>query len=136
MWGNLTSVPDSGDVLNTFTIVSLIVFSVVFLAAGVLSARPGTPPIGTHYSRRFIKRATAILGWAAGIGLFFLLIRLLQINPISFGTPLWIVLSWLLLIGAAAYVGITSAADKETRRQNRAAGRPATPKRPARKLRT
>ncbi|HWV25542.1 MAG TPA: hypothetical protein VNZ58_15265 [Thermomicrobiales bacterium] len=135
MWDTLTSVPDSGDVLNAFAVLSLVVFGAIFLAAGVFSARPKTPPLGELYSRRFIKQSTAILGWASGIGLFFLLIRLLQIDPISFGRPIWIAFSWILLIASMAYVGFTSIADKETRRKNRAAGAPTTPRRPARKRR-
>lgn len=125
MWTTLTSVPEPGEVLNAFAIVSLIVFGAIFLAAAVYSARPGTPPFGADYSRPFIKRATAVLGWASGIGLFFLIIRLLQINPLSFGTTLWVVLSWILLLLCLVYVGLTSVADRAEQRLDRPGEPPA-----------
>jgi len=123
MWETLTSVPDSGDVLNGFAIVSTIIFGVVFLLAAMYSTRPGIPPIGDIYSRAFIQRSAAILAWISGIGLFFLLIRFLQINPGSFGLPIWILITLVLLVAALAYVGVTSTSDRRRRRQNRAGHR-------------
>jgi hypothetical protein len=42
--------------------------------------------------------------WVFGTGLFFFLIRLLQINPFTFGEPIWM---WLSLLAVAIlFVGI------------------------------
>lgn len=123
MWETLTSVPDSEDVLNSFAIVSTVIFGMVFLFAAVYSTRPGTPPIGELYSRPFIQKSAAILAWISGIGLFFLLIRLLQINPGSFGLPIWIALTLVVLAVALVYLGVRSTEDRRRRQQNRASHR-------------
>lgn len=133
MWDTLTDVPGSGDVLNTFAIVSLFAFGVIFLATAVYSSRPWTPPIGEHFSRRFIKQAAMTLGWISGIGLFFMLIRLLQINPASFGLPIWTALTWIALIVILVYLGWKARTDHETRKRNQASHRPEASRRPVRK---
>lgn len=135
MWNTLTSVPEAGDVFNVFAVVSMVVFGVVFLASAVYSARPWTPPLGNVYSRRFIRHSATILGWVAGIGLFFLLIRLLQINPITFGLPIWTLITLVVIIIALIYVGITSVRDRQNRRLNQAGHRTGQVKRrPVRSL--
>ena len=123
MWSALTSVPDGNDVINTFSIVSMLVFGLVFLLSAVYSARPWTPPLGEMQSRRFVRRSATLLGWISGIGLFFLLIRLLQINPISFGFPIWTLITMFALVAALIYVGVASNQDRETRRKNQAGHR-------------
>jgi hypothetical protein len=136
MWSALTSVPESGDVINMFAVVSMLIFGLVFLLAAVFSARPWTPPLGEMYSRRFIRRSATILGWIAGIGLFFLVIRLLQINPLTLGLPIWTMLTLIALGIALVAIGLSSRRDREIRRLNRS-GRPASKlkRRPVRKAR-
>jgi hypothetical protein len=116
----LTTRPGSDEVLDAFTIISLIVFGIVLVAAGFYSARPWAPPFGAPFSKHFVRRSATLLGWPAGIGLFFVIIRIVQIDPATFGRPIWIVFSWVALIAAAVYVGMRAPQDREMKRRNKA----------------
>ena len=136
MWSALTSVPEAGDVLNVFAVVSMLIFGLFFLLAAIYSARPWTPPIGEIYSRRFVRQSATILGWISGIGLFFMLIRILQINPATLGLPIWTLLTLIALAAALVMIWFTSRQDREKRRLNRSGHRAsAVTRRPVRKAR-
>jgi hypothetical protein len=120
----LTTRPTGDDVLNLFAIVSLAVFAIVVLASGFYSARPWAPPFGERHSRRFIQRGATMLAWPAGLGLFFLIIRLLQIDPATFGRPIWIVLSWIALVVTLVALALLAPKDREAKRLRKAGHRP------------
>jgi hypothetical protein len=120
----LTTRPTGDEVLNPFAIISLAVFAIVVLASGFYSARPWSPPFGETQSRRFVQRAATLLAWPAGLGLFFLVVRLLQIDPATFGRPIWIVLSWIALIVTAGALAFLAPKDREAKRRRRAGHRP------------
>lgn len=120
----LTTRPTGDEVLNAFAIISLLVFGVVLIVAGFYSARPWAAPFGEAFSRHFVSRAATMLAWPAAFGLFFLLIRLLQIDPATFGRPIWIVLSWLALAAAAIAIGIAAPRDREAKKLRKAGHRP------------
>ena len=100
-WDYLTTQPASGDVLDGFTIVFAALMLLGFVVTAYVHYRPWTRPFGTMFRRRSVLKATTIGMWVFGIGLFFFLIRLLQINPFSFGEPIWM---WLSLLGVVAFV--------------------------------
>ena len=101
-WDYLTTPPASADVLDAFTILYLVLFLVGFVVCAYLYYRPWTKPFGRVFRRTSVMKATGIGMWIFGIGLFFFLIRILQIDPISFGQPIWM---WLSLIAAVIYLG-------------------------------
>lgn len=130
----LVTRPTGDDVLNPFAIVSLVVFTLVLLAAGFYSTRPWAAPLNDQFSRHFVSRAAAMLAWPAGAGLFFLVIRLLQIDPATFGRPIWIVLAWLALIAIAIATGIAAPTDRAAKRLRKSGHRPSQlSRRPVRK---
>jgi hypothetical protein len=130
----LTTRAASDDVLNLFAVISLAVFALVLIASGFYSARPWSPPLGEPFSRHFVRRAANLLGWPAGIGLFFLIIRLLQIDPATFGRPIWIVLSWIALLAALIVVAFIAPKDHAAKRLRKAGHRPSQlARRPVRK---
>lgn len=136
MWNELTSVPDSNEVLGPWSIAALVLFSLVFIAAGFFSARPWARPLGEHYSRRFVERWTRILGWISGVGLFLVIIRYLQINPVGLGLPIWTVMTLAALGMAIIVMTLTSAADRAARRLHKAGHRPSQiARRPVRRRR-
>ena len=102
-WSYLTTQPASDDVLDGFTIVYAIVMLVGFIIAAYVHYRPWTKPFGRMFRRRAVLRATLLAMWVFGTGLFFFLIRLLQINPFSFGEPIWM---WLSLLAVVVLVGL------------------------------
>ncbi len=101
-WDYLTTPPASEDVLDAFTIIYLVVFLAGFIAAAYVYYRPWTKPFGRLFRRKVVKRACNIAMWVFGIGLFFFLIRLLQINPLSFGEPIWM---WLSVVAVIVMLG-------------------------------
>lgn len=133
MWNELTSVPDSDEVLSLTSVAVSCVFALVFIAAAFYSARPSAKPLGEQYSRRFIRWSTTLLGWISGAGLFLAIIRFLQINPATLGLPIWSLLVFLALIVAIVVIVVRAPADRETRRRNRARNRHS--RRPARRPR-
>jgi hypothetical protein len=105
-WDYLTTPPASGEVLDAFAVIYLAVFLVGFVVAAYLYYRPWTRPIGRMFRRRAVIKATGVAMWVFGIGLFFFLIRLLQIDPFTFGRPIWMWLSVLAVIGLAVWIGL------------------------------
>lgn len=98
-WDYLTTQPISGDVLDGFTIVYAALFALGFIASAYFYYRPWSPPVGKVFRRRSVVTATGVAMWVFGIGLFFFLIRILQINPFTFGEPIWM---WLSILGVVA----------------------------------
>lgn len=110
--------PSTDQANHWLALLSLAVFAIGVIAATVISTRPSLPPFGGKHTKQFVVRACTIVGWICGVGLFFGIIRLLQIDPATLGRPIWIVLSWIALIGAVGYLVYVSPADREQRRIN------------------
>jgi hypothetical protein len=104
-WDYLTTPPASGDVLDAWTIIFLAFFLVGFVFAAYTYYRPWTKPFGRLFRRRAVMKVCNIAMWIFGAGLFFFLIRLLQINPLTFGEPIWLWLCFLAALGLLAWVG-------------------------------
>lgn len=101
-WDYLTTAPASDDVLDAFTILYVVVFLGGFVAAVYLNSRPWTKPFGTMFRRTAVRKASNMAMWVFGAGFFFFLIRLLQINPLSFGNPIWM---WLSVLAVLVMIG-------------------------------
>lgn len=97
-WSYLRGAPGDGPLFDPLMIAILVVFAVGFIASAYASARPKMAIFKRRVHRRNVMRSTAVLMWVCGIGLFFGLIRLLQINPASFGERIWIYLTFLVLL--------------------------------------
>lgn len=101
LWTWLNTPPALPDVLDPFAIAYAAVFTLGFLAAAYLAGPAGsTLARDTHHADAIHHWSTVGL-WLFGPGLFFLVIRLLQINPLSFGEPIWLIGSLLALLIAA-----------------------------------
>ena len=105
-WDYLTTPPVSGDVFEAFSIVYLALFLGGFILSAYVYYRPWTKPFGRLFRRKAVMKATGIAMWVFGIGLFFFLIRLLQINPMTLGEPLWMWLSVLAVLAMIAWIGV------------------------------
>ncbi len=96
-WNSLTTAPNSGDVLQPFAVIYAFIFVAGFVISTYLYYRPWTRPVGQRYRRKSVIMAMGIAMWVFGIGVFFFLIRLLQIDPLTFGRPIWM---WLSVLAA------------------------------------
>ena len=102
-WDNLTMTPAAEDVFRLPAIVFFAVFAIGFVASAVMSnhgaRRFGTNPV----KRRAIQHLAGIALYVFGAGLFFFGVRALNINPFSFGSPIWMWLSVLAVVVLAVY---------------------------------
>lgn len=110
--------PSSEQANHWLAILSLVLFAIGVVATGVISTRPSLPPFDGRYTKRFVVRACTIIGWICGAGLFFGIIRMLQIDPGTLGRPIWIVLTWIALAAAIGWIIYRAPADREQRRRN------------------
>lgn len=101
-WDFLTSAPPEADVLSSAAILFAIVFAGGFLLSSIISYRPRLAI--KYFRKRRVSRAGGILMWVFGIGLFFFLIRLMQINPITLGNRIWMVLMTIIAFAVVVCV--------------------------------
>lgn len=114
-WDYLTSTPVAGEIFGPFSALFLLLFAAGFIAAAYLYYRPWTGPVGTYLRRKTVRKASTIALWVFGTGLFFFLIRLLQINPFTFGQRIWIYLCFLAFLGMAALFAVRFRSAREER---------------------
>ncbi|MDQ3541176.1 MAG: hypothetical protein M3440_10840 [Chloroflexota bacterium] len=114
-WDYLTSTPVAGEIFGPFSALFLLLFATGFIVASYLYYRPWTKPVGVLFRRKTVRKASTIALWVFGTGLFFFLIRLLQINPFSFGQRIWIYLCFLAFLGMAALFAVRFRAAREER---------------------
>ncbi len=102
-WDYLTTIPGSNEVFGPFAIGFLILFGATFLVALVIYSGGGRRIIPNPVLRRMARRWSSIALAVSGFGLFFFLIRVLQINPFNFQMRIWLWLSLLLYLVMAIY---------------------------------
>ncbi len=101
LWSWLNTPPTAGDVLDPFGVVCVIVFAIGFLTCAYLSG-PGVQRISRNPIQLAGLRHWATVGlWVFGPGLFFFTVRAMQINPLSFGEPIWLVGNGIALVVVA-----------------------------------
>jgi cell division protein FtsW (lipid II flippase) len=96
LWSWLTTPPTYESVLDPFAALYLAVFSIGFVFSAYASG-PGANRFDHDARFEGMQRwATAGIG-VFGAGLFFFAVRALQINPLSFGAPIWMLASVIAL---------------------------------------
>ncbi|MEJ7761198.1 MAG: hypothetical protein WKF80_00220 [Thermomicrobiales bacterium] len=103
-WDYQTTVPGPDDVFGPFSTAYLILFAIGLVASIVVYNDGARRFFRNGLQRRFAQRASGYAMIIFGMGLFFFLIRWLQINPFTFGARIWLYLSFLSLIGFALAV--------------------------------
>ena len=102
-WDYLRTVPGPNEVFGPFSTAYLILFIVGLILAIVVyngwTKQRFKDPVLHRMARKWAGIAIVIFG----LGLFFFLIRWLQINPFGFGRRYWLWLTLLALVGLAAY---------------------------------
>jgi drug/metabolite transporter (DMT)-like permease len=97
-WDYLTSAPVPGEIFGPFSALFLLLFASGFIAAAYVYYHPWVRPVGEYVRRTTARRAASIALWVFGAGLFFFLVRLLQINPFTFGERIWLYLCLLAFL--------------------------------------
>ncbi|MCA9832621.1 MAG: hypothetical protein KC435_01615 [Thermomicrobiales bacterium] len=110
--------PTPDEANHWLALLSLAIFTVGTVGAAILATRPGSWPFNGRYTQGFVSKVCGWVGWMSGIGMFFGIIRLLQIDPITLGRGIWILLSWLALIAVSVWLWRQAPADRETRGLN------------------
>jgi hypothetical protein len=94
-WDYLTTTHGQNEVFGPFAVGFLILFGSVFLLAIVFYSGGGKRLVPDPVLRRMVRKWSSIALAVTGVGLFFFLIRLLQINPFNFQMRIWL---WLCLV--------------------------------------
>ncbi len=97
----LGTLPASGDVFGPFAIGFAVVFAIGFLATVVVYNGGGRPLFPNNVLFRMARKWA---GWGLcvfGLGLFFFVIRALQINPFGFGKHAWL---WICILLALVWI--------------------------------
>lgn len=115
----LTTRPTPDVANHWLALLSMALFAIGVIAAGMLSTRPGLPPFNGNFTNKFVSLATALVGWISGVGLFFHIMRLLQIDPGTLGRPIWIVLTWVAMAIALGWLIYKTPADRKSRQASR-----------------
>lgn len=97
-WDYLTSVPGSDEIFGPWSAVFLAICAIGLIAGFLLVSRPQL-----LWARHLMRASSArrwgsIFIWIFSIGLFFFVVRWLQINPFTFGTRFWLYLTMLVAI--------------------------------------
>ena len=72
----------------------------------VLLTRPDAVGIAARFGEpSFVQRRANVFTWLFGAGLFFLGVRLLQVNPMAFAAPIWLLASFAAIVGYGFRVG-------------------------------
>src|SRR5215211_6718822 len=93
--------PAKGEILDLFGVLCLLIFAPGYVLSAYF-AGPGPGQLGTDPVQvDGIKHWASIGLWVFGAGLFFFGARVLQINPLWIGAPIWLVGSIVAVIFAA-----------------------------------
>jgi hypothetical protein len=132
-WDYLTTTPGPNEVFGPFAIGFLLLFGTTFLVSLVLYSGGGKKLVPDPILRRLARKWSSIALAVTGFGLFFFLIRILQINPFNFQMRIWLWLSLAAYGLMAAYFAFdyirnygSMKEQYETRRRQQQYLRPAT----------
>ena len=102
IWVWLSTPPARGEVLDALGVFSFLLFAPGFAVSAYL-AGPGADRLAKDPVQFGGVRYWASIGqWVFGAGLFFFGARVVQINPLSFGEPKWLLASIAAVILAVA----------------------------------
>jgi phosphoglycerol transferase MdoB-like AlkP superfamily enzyme len=103
-WDYLSTVPGPNEVFGPLAILYLIVFVAGFVVTLLIYNNQGKQLFPNPVAYRLVRRWA---GWALvvfGAGIFFFLIRALQINPFTFAMRFWM---WVTVLALGALVILT-----------------------------
>src|SRR5215216_7693458 len=100
-WTWLGTPPGKDDVFDLFGVVCLLLFVPGFVISAFMAGSGADRVAKDGVQLAGIKHWASIGLWVFGAGLFFFGARVLQINPLWFGAPIWLLGSIVAVIFAA-----------------------------------
>lgn len=104
-WDYLTTVPGPNEVFGPLAVLFLILFGVGFAISVVLYNGWGRAAFPNPVLFRMARRWAAWGVVVFGLGIFFFVIRAVQINPFTFGERIWL---WLCFLGVLAWLAVVA----------------------------
>ena len=102
-WDYLSHFPGPDEIFGPFSTAYLVVFLVGFAVAAFLYNEGGRFLTPDPVRRRYLRKYAGFLLIPLILGLFFFGVRILQIDPFTFGRRIWLYLSALGLLAVVAY---------------------------------
>ncbi len=131
-WDYLNHVPGADEIWGPYSTGFLIVFLLGFSFVTFLYNDGGRYLASEPIRRRYLRKYAGFLLIPLTLGLFFFGVRLLQIDPFTFGRRIWLYLSLLGLLGVLAYaaqdIGRHYRRDVQTQRRTTTRGRYVAPR--------
>ena len=135
-WDYLNHAPGSDEIFGPFSTAFLVVFLLGFFFVAFLYNEGGRYLTTDPVRRRYLRRYAGFLLVPLTLGLFFFGVRLLQIDPFTFGRRIWLYLALLGLIGVLGYAAMDTRRhyrrDVEAQRRTSTRGKYAVPRMGAR----
>ncbi len=101
-WAQALLQPPPPERVVTLPVAAFALLCLVGFVASVLLTRPDAVGIAARFGDpATVQRHANVFSWLFGAGLFFLGVRLLQINPLAFAAPIWLLLSFAAIVGYA-----------------------------------
>lgn len=100
-WDYLSTVPGPNEVFGPLAILYLIVFVAGFILSLLIYNNQGKQLFPNPVAYRIVRRWVGWVLVAFGAGIFFFLIRALQINPFTFAMRFWM---WVTVLAIGAVV--------------------------------
>ena len=105
-WDYLSTVPGQNEVWGPFAILYIAIYGIGFVVSVVLYNGGGRSLFPNHVMYRMLKRWSSWALLVFGAGLFFFVVRALQINPFTFAMRFWMWVTVLGLVALAALVAL------------------------------
>jgi amino acid transporter len=101
-WGYLTGRPTATATVDGLAVASLLVFAGMFVVLSILALRPRSWGLRRRIGRDRFRRWLATGLWLSSLGLILLILRFLQIDPLTLARPIWLV---VILVAVACWIG-------------------------------
>jgi hypothetical protein len=102
LWTWLSTPPAKGEVLDALGVFSILLFAPGFVVSAYFAGSGAGRLAKDAVQVAGIRYCASIGLWVFGAGPFFFGARIMQINPLSFGEPKWLVGSIAVVILAGA----------------------------------
>lgn len=104
-WDYLSTVPGQNEVWGPLAILYIAIYGLGFAASVVLYNGGARSAFPNHVMYRMLKRWSSWALLVFGAGLFFFVVRALQINPFTFAMRFWM---WVTVLGLVVLIALVA----------------------------